>query len=175
MAALCRSAISPARRALLVMFICNHCPFVKHMAAGTGAVGQGISGRRAWRWSRSTRTTPPLIRPTRPSRWCTKAERPRLHVSVSVTTRRRKWPRRIARPARPISTCSTRTASWSIAGRWTPAGPIPAFPSPAKTCGRRSMRCSPDSPSPRIRSRASAATSNGRPGNEPDYFGHVGK
>lgn len=34
-----------ARRALLVMFICNHCPFVKHIRAGLAALGRDYQGK----------------------------------------------------------------------------------------------------------------------------------
>ena len=34
------------RPALLVMFICNHCPFVKHVAAELARIGRDYGGRR---------------------------------------------------------------------------------------------------------------------------------
>ena len=34
-------------RALLVMFICNHCPFVKHIAEGLAAIGRDYQPRGA--------------------------------------------------------------------------------------------------------------------------------
>jgi peroxiredoxin len=33
-----------AAKALLVMFICNHCPYVKHVAAGLAALGHDYAG-----------------------------------------------------------------------------------------------------------------------------------
>ena len=43
--------------ALLVIFLCNHCPYVKHVADGPGRAGARNTSGAAWPWWESTRTT----------------------------------------------------------------------------------------------------------------------
>ena len=51
---------------VLVMFISNHCPYVKHVAAELGRLGQRVRGRRAWpSWpsAATTSSTTPMTHP----------------------------------------------------------------------------------------------------------------
>ena len=77
---------STGKRALLVMFICRHCPYVKHVRDGARAAGTRLRRAPSSRSSRSARTTPPSTRRTRP----------------------RAWRRRLGRPGTRSRTCSTR-------------------------------------------------------------------
>ena len=53
---------------LLVMFICNHCPFVKHVADWLDAAGDAITCPRESPSSPSTATIRQRTRKIRPSR-----------------------------------------------------------------------------------------------------------
>ena len=64
-------------------------------------------------------------------------------------------------PARRISTYSTSSDDWLIAGRWTTAAQATTVPSPAMTCAPHSMPCAPENLFPTIKSPASAVTSSG--------------
>ena len=146
--------------ALLVIFMCNHCPYVKHVAAGLAELARDYQARGVAVVGINSNDVDsyPDDSPAQDGRGSRSSAATRSPI---CTTRRRRWPRRIARPARPTSTCSTRTASWSIAARWIPAGPAATFPSPARTSARRSTPCWPASRSRPTRSPASAATSSG--------------
>jgi len=54
----------------VVMFICNHCPFVKHVADQLASLGRGLCFRRESASWPSMPTTSRRIRRIRPSRWC---------------------------------------------------------------------------------------------------------
>ena len=74
------------KRALLVMFICRHCPYVKHVRARARAAGarlRRLRVSRSWRSARTIRTSTPRTRP-------------------------RAWRKTLERPATPSRTCSTR-------------------------------------------------------------------
>jgi hypothetical protein len=66
----------------VVIFICNHCPFVKHIRAGLAEFGR-IAGARACPWSPSARTMSPAIPTTRPRPWPRGRQRG-LHFSVPL-------------------------------------------------------------------------------------------
>ena len=55
--------------ALLVVFMCNHCPYVKHVAAGLAAVGQGLPAARRGRGGHQLERRRPPIPTIRPPRW----------------------------------------------------------------------------------------------------------
>ena len=149
------------RPALLVLFMCNHCPYVKHVADGLAAVGARSTSRAAWPWSGSTRTTWRNYPDDSPGKDGRGSEAPRLHLPLSL--------RRNASGGQGVSgglhagllRVRQGPASWSIAARSITAGRATACRSPAKTCARRSTPCWPASPFRRTRSPASAATSNG--------------
>ena len=154
------------------IFICNHCPFVKHVAAGVCAIGAGLSGERGGGGGHQ------FEQPGHASGRFAGADgarsgKPRLHVSVSCSTKRRTWPKPTARPARPIFMCSTRTRSSSTAARWTTAGPTPAFRSPAAICAPRSTPCWPASRLAEKQKPSIGCNIKWKAGSEPDYFGHV--
>ena len=52
---------------LLVMFICNHCPFVKHLRSALAEFGEEYQ-EKAWRSSASAPTTPTRIPTTASTR-----------------------------------------------------------------------------------------------------------
>ncbi len=54
--------------ALLVAFICNHCPYVKLIRAGLAQLGRDCQSPKAWPWSASILMTPSIIPPTTPQR-----------------------------------------------------------------------------------------------------------
>ena len=66
--------------ALLVIFMCNHCPYVKHVADGLAALAASIKGA-AWPWWVSTPTTRRAIRTMLRSGW-PKSATARLYVSL---------------------------------------------------------------------------------------------
>ncbi len=53
-----------AAKALLVMFICNHCPYVKHVAAGLADLGRDYAPSATSPSSPSTATTSRTTRRT---------------------------------------------------------------------------------------------------------------
>jgi thiol-disulfide isomerase/thioredoxin len=90
--------------ALVVIFMCNHCPYVKHVAAGVAQLARDYQARGVAVVGISSNDA----------------------AGYPATTRLKKLPKPIAPPARPISSCSTGTRSWPTAARWTPAVPTPA-------------------------------------------------
>ena len=145
--------------ALLVMFICNHCPYVKHLADALAefateyqAKGLAVVGINSNDVSSYPDDSPAQMK--------AEADR-RGYRSRICLTRRKRWPRRTARPARPSSTCSTRTASSCTGASSIPADREAAHRSPARTSARPWTPCWRTScPRPSSR-RASAATSSG--------------
>ena len=92
--------------ALLVMFICNHCPFVKHVRRGLAALGRDHTATRRSRSSRSTRTT--VAYPDDgPAKMAEEAREAGAMCSPTSSTRRRRWRAHTAPRARPTSSCST--------------------------------------------------------------------
>ena len=133
------------RPALLVAFICNHCPYVKHIAPAFARLakeyqGQGVAvvAINANDCEHYPDDSPAKM----------KEEIAARGYTVPLSRRRvaSRSPRPIAPPARPTSFSSTPTGSWSIAARWTPAVPATTCPSPARTSARRSTPSWPAGP-----------------------------
>ena len=155
--------------ALLVMFICNHCPYVKHVAAGARALGrdyqaEGVGSRRhqlptTWRISRG-----------RPGRHGRGRGAHGLHVPLSLRRDaggREGVPRRLHAGLLPLRRTS---GSSSIAASSTTAGRATTCPSTGATCAPRSTRCWPAGRSPSRRRPSIGCNIKWKPGNEPDYF-----
>ena len=115
--------VSPAdfagKKALLVMFICQHCPFVKHVKEELARLGRdfaksdlGIVAISSNDPAVSSEDTPEGL-----ARMVADWGSP----IPSVMTRARR-PRRAMKPrVRPISSCSTKTEIWFIADSSTTA------------------------------------------------------
>ena len=123
-------------QALLVLFICAHCPYVKHIEKGLAALGRDYAGK------------------------------PLGLVAISsndAVTHPADNPAGLKQQAEtfgfnfPYLYDETQAVANS-----TPAAPATEFPSPAKTCAPPSIWCSPTSRSQRSSAPPSAATSNGR-------------
>ena len=121
--------------ALLVMFICNHCPYVKHVrehlaqlvseyqARGVAAVGISSNDEAQF----------PDDSPEKMKQEARMAG----YTFPYCLTKHRQWQRNTAPLVLRISFCSIRTAGWFTAAKWTTAVPRAAVPSPARTCAPR--------------------------------------
>ena len=155
--------------ALLVIFMCNHCPFVKHLADALAqfaaeymAKGVAVVGISSNDVANYPADSPEQMVAKRKSA----ATRSRI-----CTTKRRKWPRRIGPPARPISILFDRDRRLVYRGQFDGSRPDSGIPSPAPICGRRSMRCSPARSRSEKQRPSIGCNIKWKPGNEPDYFG----
>ena len=106
---------------LLVMFICHHCPFVKHVKAELARFGRDYAGKSVGIVGISS-NDPAISSDDSPeglrqmvSEWAS--------LSPCVTTRRRRWPRATPRPVHPISMSSIVPGAWPIAANSTTADP----------------------------------------------------
>ena len=113
--------------ALLVVFLCNHCPYVKHIRHQLATLAKdyqekgvavvGINSNDAVNY------------PGRPSGDDGPGEsRDRIHVPLSLRRNPGSGLRLTRPPARRISTSSTTVRSLPIGGSWTVAGPVTRFP-----------------------------------------------
>ena len=75
---------------LLVMFICNHCPFVKHVREGLAAFGREYQERGLAIVAINSN-------------------------DVTCSTRLKRLPKPTGQPARPTSSCSMAAKRWCIA------------------------------------------------------------
>ncbi len=108
-------------KALLVVFMCNHCPYVKHVAPGLAELAREYQAqRRGGRRHQLQRHVGPSGRLARANG--AGSRRTGATRSPICSTKRRKLPGPIAPPARPTFTCSTKTSGWSIVDKWMPAG-----------------------------------------------------
>ena len=96
----CAATTFNGKKALLVMFICAHCPYVKHIEKALGALGKDYAGTALAIVAISTNdvTTHPDDSPAGLKQ---QAEISALTFRTS-TTRRRLWPMPTRLPARPI-------------------------------------------------------------------------
>ena len=146
--------------ALLVAFICNHCPYVKHIQKQFAALAKeyqarGVGGRR--HQLQRCRELPGR----QPREDGGREQAGGLYASPISTTKRSKWQKPIAPLARPTFISSIAATASSIADSSTTAVPATDVPSPAPTCVRRWKRCWPAARFPPTRSPAWAATSSG--------------
>ena len=121
--------------ALLVIFMCNHCPYVKHVADALTVItreyqerGVAVVGINA---------NDAEIQPDdSPEKMAEECEAARLQLPVLVRSDAGDGEGLSARPARRTSTSSTRSGGWSIAASSIRAGRGATFPSPATTSAR---------------------------------------
>jgi peroxiredoxin len=137
--------------ALLVLFICNHCPYVKHIRAGLAQLARdylpkhvaivGINSNDAANY--------PDDSPAKMKDEVKSAGYlfPYLYDETQAA-------------AKAYRAACTPDIFLFDRGRRVPAT---GFPSPAKICAPRSTPCSRESRPPSFKSPASAATSNGNP------------
>ena len=115
------------QKALLVMFICTHCPYVKHVEKGLAALGMDYDGKPVSIVAISSNDADELS-PMTARRVETAGANDGLSISLPVRRDRRQWPRPTTPHARRISFSSMRISSWSIAGSSIGAGPATGFP-----------------------------------------------
>lgn len=127
--------------ALVVTFICNHCPYVKHVADGLAALGRDLAEQGVAMVgisSNDVATYPQdgpeqMVAEARHHGWTF----PYLYDETQDVARP-------SRPrARPTRSCSTATAGWSIAASSTIRDPATAGRSPPRTSVPPSTRCWP--------------------------------
>jgi peroxiredoxin len=147
-------------KALLVMFICRHCPYVKHVQdelarlgkdyqrKGVGIVAIGSNDAVAYPDDR-----PESLKEMAASVGFTF---PFLYDETQDVARHT-W-----RRARRTSFSSINSSVSCTAGNWTTAGRTAGSPSPVATCAPRSTPCSPAATSVPTSGRASGVGSNGR-------------
>lgn len=151
-----------AAPALLVIFMCNHCPFVKHIRQGLIDFARDYQPRKLAMIAISANDSAnyPGDSPAQMAEE-TKAfgySFPYLYDETQATAKAYRA------ACTPISFCSTAPANWFIAASLMTAGPAIRYRLRALTCGRRRMRSWRVNPSGLNKSPASAAISNGKPG-----------
>jgi hypothetical protein len=114
-------------KALLVMFICTHCPYVKHVEKGLAALGNdyarqpvGHSGHQFKRCFNASRRCSRGAQAAGRELW--------LSTSLTSTTKRRPWRMRTRRHALRTSFFSIELSSWCTAGSSMEAGQATACP-----------------------------------------------
>ena len=110
---------------LLVMFICNHCPFVVHVLDELVKIGKeyGEKGVGVVAISSNDVTTHPDDAPEKMAALAEEEGFAYDAASPTSTTSRRTWRGRTTRPARRTCTCTTRTTHWRTAGSSTARAP----------------------------------------------------
>ena len=111
---------------LLVLFICAHCPYVKHIEKSLGKLGADYSGKPIGivAISANDATTYPDDSPAGLKQ---QAKTTGLRFRIS-TTNRRTSPRRTKPHAHRTHISSTRTSSWFIGASTTRAARAMEFP-----------------------------------------------
>ena len=130
------------QRPVLLMVLCAHCPFVKHVEPEITRLDHDFSNavQLVGVSSNSLITTPRTGRNNRRSRPGNTAG-----ASLTCWMSSKPWPERSGPPARRSSTCSHRMAkacrACAIAANWTTADPATISPSMVVTCGQPSRPC----------------------------------
>ena len=114
-----------APRALLVMFICNHCPYVQAVDRPLVARRPGAARRSASASPRSARTTPPPIPEDCFEKHAARSRASTASRSPTCTTRRRRSRAPTAPSARRTSSASTPSCELQYRGRLDDAGASP--------------------------------------------------
>ena len=149
-----------AGKPLLVMFICNHCPYVKHLRSHLAGLGKEYQQKGVA--IVGINSNDPVNYPDDNfAKMVDEVRRTSATRSRICKMTRSRWPKRITPRARRTSFCTTRATSWSIAASTTPAGPTAASRSPGADLKAALDAVLAGKPVPPIRSRVSAATSNG--------------
>ena len=126
------------KNALLVMFICRHCPYVQHIKEELGRISRdyknseiaivAISSNDAVAYPADSPESRPSLRK-------------RTESSIpSSTTRPKRSPRPTGPPVPPISSSSTPVDTLYTGDVWTRAGRTAGFPLPARNSARLSAR-----------------------------------
>ena len=108
------------RSALLVMFICNHCPFVKHVVGEPGRLAEDYLPRGVGTVAINSNDVDAYPQDG-PEHMRRLAEREGWEFPFS-STRRRRSRRGSGRRALPTSSSSMQTAAWPTGVSWTTAG-----------------------------------------------------
>jgi thiol-disulfide isomerase/thioredoxin len=114
------------KSALLVMFICNHCPFVKHIRGELANLGKTYSEKGVGIVAINSNDVANYPDDS-PANMAKEIAEPAMSSHIS-TMRHRRWPRPITRPARRTFSCSMAIASWLTAANWTTVGRAMIFP-----------------------------------------------
>ena len=99
--------------ALVVAFICNHCPYVKHVAAGLAALGRDLAEQGVAMVGISSNDVATYPQDG-PDEMVVEAGATAGRFRTS-TTRRRTSPAPTPQPARPMRSCSTANVGSSTA------------------------------------------------------------
>ncbi len=125
---------------LLVAFICNHCPFVKHIQAELAQLGRDCRKQDVAMVAISSNDI--VAYPADGMDKMRDEASAAGYVFPYLLDETSKLRKHMTQRARPISSCSTAHASWFTAGNSTTAVPAARFPSAARTCAPRSTpRC----------------------------------
>lgn len=145
--------------ALLVVFLCNHCPYVKHLRAAIADVARRYADKGVATVGISSND--PEQYPEDSPEAMAREKEEAGYPFPTCTTSRRRWPRRTGPPAPRTSSSSTGSAGWCTEGSSTPPARATTSPSPGRTCALRWTPCWRAAPFPPSRSPASAAGSSG--------------
>ena len=147
--------------ALLIAFICHHCPFVRHIRHEFARVDTRLPGARSRGHRDQLERRRANFRKTDPTA-CGRKRATRAIRSRISSTRVRTWRRLFARRARLICFCSMRPATLVYRGQFDGSRPRNTVPVTGQdlraACDARARRTSRAG---RRRRRASAATSSG--------------
>jgi hypothetical protein len=124
------------KKALLVMFICAHCPFVKHIERELAKLGKDYAAQplASSPSARTTRNHPSRRQPRRPQ---AAGRDLRLRLSLSLRRVAVRGSRLRCRLHARTSISSTPISVSSIAASSTQAAPATVSQSPGRTCARR--------------------------------------
>ncbi len=145
---------------VLVMFICNHCPYVKHIRAGLAQIGRdyqsrvGIVGINSNDVENYPDDSPAKMKEEAKSAGYTF---PYLYDESQAVAKR--LSRRLHAG---FLFCSMQIINWFIAANWMTAVREMACRSPEKICAPRSTPCLPANSFRPIKKPAWVATSNGK-------------
>ena len=112
--------------ALLVVFMCNHCPFVKHVADGLAAARQEYQ-TAAWPWWASTPTTWSPIPTIRRDKMADESQAAAATRFPYLYDETQEVAKAYQAACTPDFYVFDQNASWSIAARWTAAGRATTF------------------------------------------------
>ena len=158
-----------AGRPLLVMFICNHCPYVKHIRAGLAAIGRDFLPRGAAVVAISSNDAANYPQDG-PEKMKEEARR-RAIVFRIFTTRPRRLRRRIGRHARRIFIFSTRIIGWCIAASSMTSRPGNGLPVTGKDLRNAMDAALAGKPISTQQKASIGCNIKWKHGSEPDYFG----
>ncbi len=148
------------RKALLVMFICAHCPYVKHIEKGLATLGKDYAGQPIGivAISSNDAVSHPADSPA--------GLKQQAEICGFVFPYLYDESQAVARAYKAACTPDIFLFDGDLRlvyrGQFDQAAPATEFPSLAKTCAPPSARCLPASPCPKTSTPPSAAISSGR-------------